>query len=289
MSVKARQQTLDILEAGSYPGVISSHSWATPDAYPRVQALGGVMSPYAGGSWGFVNQWLSRKETADPRYLFGIGFGADANGLGAQGGPRSDARDNPVAYPFTGLGGVVIDRQVSGQRVYDINRDGVAHYGLYPDWIEDLRVQAGDEIVDDLAKGSEAYLQMWERTIGIPGPGCPARSVIEGLPAGAGPEDVLRAAGQPVERGADSYTYCVEEGGTATATFDGSARLVGASFGSADLPVDRLPAPPADRVGGGRLPATGGGGGPLLGLADAVPLLALVLALGLRRAGRRAQ
>ena len=121
-----------------------------------------------------------RKATADPRYLFGIGYGADANGLGAQGGPRVGAAKNPVTYPFTGLGGVVIDRQVSGSRVYDINVDGVAHYGLYPDWIEDLRMQAGDEIVDDLARGSEAYLQMWERAAGhrrsgMPSAGCPRR------------------------------------------------------------------------------------------------------------------
>ena len=36
MSVVARQQSLDLLEQRHYPGVISSHSWATPDAYPRI-------------------------------------------------------------------------------------------------------------------------------------------------------------------------------------------------------------------------------------------------------------
>src|SRR3712207_8619235 len=40
--------------------------------------------------------------------------------------------------------------------------DGVDHYGLYPDWVEDLRKLAGDEIVDDMARGSEAYLQRSE-------------------------------------------------------------------------------------------------------------------------------
>ncbi len=153
MSVKARQQALDLLEAAKHSGVISSHSWATPDAYPRVQALGGMTAPYAGGSTGFVAEWRARKAAAGEGYVFGIGYGADANGLGAQGGPRADAAENPVEYPFTGFGGVVVDQQESGQRVYDINVDGVAHYGLYPDWIEDLRLQAGDEIIDDLAAG----------------------------------------------------------------------------------------------------------------------------------------
>ena len=77
---------------------------------------------------------------ADPRYYLGFGFGADINGLGAQGDPRgadAPATRSPTRSP--GLGGVTVDKQVSGQRVYDINKDGVAHYGLYPDWIQDLR------------------------------------------------------------------------------------------------------------------------------------------------------
>ena len=72
----------------------------------------------------------------------GIGFGADINGLGAQGDPRGADVANPVTYPFTGLGGVTVDQQHAGERVYDINVDGVAQYGLYPDWIEDLGMVA---------------------------------------------------------------------------------------------------------------------------------------------------
>ena len=49
---------------------------------------------------------------------------------------------------------------------FDINTDGVANYGLYPDWIEDLRHLAGDEIVNDMGRGAEAYLEMWERAAG---------------------------------------------------------------------------------------------------------------------------
>jgi hypothetical protein len=57
----------------------------------------------------------------------------------------------------------IIDRQHSGTRVYDVNTDGVDHYGLYPDWIEDLRLVGGRQIVDDMANGAEAYLQLWAR------------------------------------------------------------------------------------------------------------------------------
>ena len=86
----------------------------------------------------------STSSWADPRYYFGFGYGADINGLGAQGDPRgADVRRTRSTYPFTGLGGVTVDKQRSGERVYDINVDGVAHYGLYPDWVQDLRKVAG--------------------------------------------------------------------------------------------------------------------------------------------------
>ena len=132
-----------------YPGVISSHSWSTPDAYPRIYKAGGFITPYAGDSTGFVEKWRRHVGWADPRYYWGIGFGADINGLGAQGDPRGAGVRNPVTYPFTGLGGVRIGKQHAGKRVYDINVDGVAQYGLYPDWIQDLSKVAGTGDGDD--------------------------------------------------------------------------------------------------------------------------------------------
>ena len=36
MSVKARKPSLDLIESMDYSGVLSSHSWSTPDAYPRI-------------------------------------------------------------------------------------------------------------------------------------------------------------------------------------------------------------------------------------------------------------
>jgi hypothetical protein len=39
----------------------------------------------------------------------------------------------------------------------------VDHYGLYADWFEDLRRVAGRAILEDMANGAEAYLEMWER------------------------------------------------------------------------------------------------------------------------------
>ncbi|HET6166891.1 MAG TPA: hypothetical protein VFE07_08690 [Marmoricola sp.] len=231
MSVKARQQSLDLIDQLQYPGVVSSHSWSTPDAYPRIYGEQGFITPYAGDSTGFVAKWQRHLTWANPATYWGFGFGADINGLGAQGDARPDAADNPVTYPFTGLGGVQVDQQVSGQRVYDINKDGVAHYGLYPDWIEDLRKIAGDDIVEDMARGPEAYLQMWERAYGATPNACTNPSNLRtaaffhtNLPAGTGWWDAIKAVGQPDRRLDKQFTYCTTNG-TLTVNFNSAGKV----------------------------------------------------------------
>jgi hypothetical protein len=219
MSVLARDQLLHQLEERGYPGVLSSHSWATPDAYPRIYALGGFVAPYAGDSTGFFQKWQRHLGWADERYYFGFGFGADMNGLGAQGDPRGADVSNPVSYPFTGLGGVTVGQQHSGERVYDVNVDGVSHYGLYPDWVEDLRMIGGEEdgaaIVDDMSRGAEAYLQTWERAEGIAPDSCrnPERRLDvatfrQRVRPGMTTLEVMRAVGQPFTRLGSEYGVC---------------------------------------------------------------------------------
>lgn len=222
MSVKARQESLDVIEDLKYSGVLSSHSWATPDAYPRIYKDGGFITPYAGDSAGFVEKWKRHVTWADPRFYWGIGFGADINGFGAQGNARGADAKNPVKYPFKGLGGVTVNQQVSGQRTYDINADGVAHYGLYPDWIEDLRRQGGSAIADDMARGSEAYLQMWERASGISNDACRQSSVrkstssLLGIAKGTSTTNVLKKAGIPHQRLGSTFQYCTKSSSGST-------------------------------------------------------------------------
>ncbi len=211
MSVIGRNQALNLVESRDYSGIVSSHSWSTDDALPRIYALGGMVMPYAGGSEGFVDQWqhLRSYYGADGTQYFGVGYGADANGFGSQGPPRDPAIADPVSYPFRSWDGKVkLGQQRSGERVYDINVDGVAHYGLYPDWIEDLRMQAGGQIIRDMGRGAEAYLQMWERAEGITEVRCDrwrqrfltSAGIARRLELGDGPTRVLERAGQPVSR-----------------------------------------------------------------------------------------
>lgn len=83
--------------------------------------------------------------------------------MGKLPGPRANNSGNPVTYPFKSFdGSVTLDREKTGERVWDVNKEGVANYGLVPDWIEDMRQVAGDSIVEDMAGGGEAYLRTWE-------------------------------------------------------------------------------------------------------------------------------
>lgn len=227
MSVAGRNAALDYMEqqqaAGRPVGVVSSHSWSTPDAYPRIYRLGGFVAPYAGDSTGFVDKWRQHLGWTDGRYYFGFGFGSDMNGFGAQGDPRGAGAADPVTYPFTGLGGVTISQQRSGERVFDINTDGVAHYGLYADWVEDVEHVAGADgaaLAADLSRGAEAYLQTWERSWGLapdscrnPGLRTSVKAFTRAADTGIGTRALMRRLGQPWQRLGREFTYCARKPG----------------------------------------------------------------------------
>jgi microsomal dipeptidase-like Zn-dependent dipeptidase len=218
MSVIGRRQALNLVESLDYSGIVSSHSWSTDDALPRIYALGGISMPYAGTSTNFIEQWRHLRayyREAGTQY-FGVGYGADMNGFGSQGLPRGADVPDAVQYPFRSFdGSTKLTQQRSGERVFDINTDGVAHYGLYPDWVEDLRMQAGDRIVRDLGRGAEAYLEMWERASGIEGVRCDRwrqrfltdRGIARRLELVDRPKRVLERAGQPVTR-TRTWRFC---------------------------------------------------------------------------------
>jgi hypothetical protein len=164
------------------------------------------------------------------------------NGLGAQGDPRGANVSNKVTYPFTGLNGVKVLKQHAGKRVYDINVDGVAQYGLYPDWLQDLKMIAnsqkgdGQALMTDMARGAEAYLQTWERAYGIAPDSCrnpglrkPVRTVRDLLHPGMTTRQVMKAVGQPYTRVDRTFGICARQGSDpevrVTLTFDRAGRL----------------------------------------------------------------
>ncbi|MFE5325325.1 discoidin domain-containing protein [Embleya sp. NPDC056575] len=161
MGVKAAGQAFDILESESYPGVISSHSWMDSGWTERLYRLGGFAAQYMNGSEAFSAE-AKRTDALREKYGVGYGYGTDMNGVGGWPGPRGANTPNPVKYPFRSTdGGSVIDRQTTGERTWDFNTDGAAHYGMVPDWIEDIRIVGGQGVVDDLFAGAESYLRTW--------------------------------------------------------------------------------------------------------------------------------
>jgi hypothetical protein len=218
LSQAARDEVLAIVEAENYPGIMSSHSWSNMQDYSRILAQGGVVTPMGNSVEGFVEAWREIRPGYNRRYFNGFGYGADMNGFANQAGPRN-AEENPVQYPFKSFDGkVTLGKQVSGERVYDINTDGMAHYGLFPDWLEDLRMVAGDQIVKEMSRGAEAYLQMWERAEGIrPAHRCGAggggftSTSLKRARLGQTAPRILKARRlQPLSRGR-SWKWCVRE------------------------------------------------------------------------------
>jgi hypothetical protein len=125
-----------------------------------------------------------------------------------------------VEYPFKSFdGSVTFDRQQSGSRTFDINEEGVAHYGLYADWFEDLRKIAGDGMLEDMSLGADSYFRTWERAVGIQPETCRDGRlrltqrgmglITIGIPA----EELLRGVGQPTSRQGRSWRWCVEDRG----------------------------------------------------------------------------
>lgn len=232
MSAKARKQALDYVAARHYTGVVSSHSWADDPTYEKITEMGGFVTPHAAGSTSFVKQWAKLKAWSDSsKWTFGVGYGSDVNGFSAQGAPRNPA--SGVQYPFTGLGGVSIGKQTSGEKTWDVNTSGVDHYGLYPDWIEDGRLLAGArgaEFLADMQRGVEAYLQMWERASGVGLDSCRddvadlTTADTKALHHNMTWDEVLTAVGQPHTRTATQYTYCTERG-PLTVVFGSDGRI----------------------------------------------------------------
>ena len=233
MGALTRNQTLDILEKRRYSGVISAHTWASPLNYPRIYKLGGVVTPAAGsqGASSFVKEWAAYRKLRDKRFYFGFGYGSDTNGLAVQGSPPA----KPLDYPFTALDGKTrMDRQVTGQRTFDYNTEGVAHYGLYADWLADLRRTGGPQMAREMNRGAEAYLQMWERAEGVKQTTCrnataevTSRRLLGRVPLGAHAYSLLRRAGQPTARPGAYYRWCVKRSkGAVTAAFNSRSRAV---------------------------------------------------------------
>jgi microsomal dipeptidase-like Zn-dependent dipeptidase len=169
------KRAFEILQANDYPGA-GTHGI---DNSGRLYGLGGISTADfstcrsattpATVDDGFQNRL---RRIRDNGGYPGIGFGLDLNGFAGAPGPRFGAgsgcatpQTDPLTYPFTSYAGDVSFAQPKvGHRTLDFNTEGLAHIGLLPDFIEDVRRDGvSDADLEPLFRSAEAYIRMWEK------------------------------------------------------------------------------------------------------------------------------
>jgi microsomal dipeptidase-like Zn-dependent dipeptidase len=170
LSESARDEVLAMAAKAHYP-LISSHNgtggeWTAAEL-TQLYKLGGFAAVTPDVAPTLAAKILTMAGR-DPRKAFvGVGLGTDTNGFSSLPGPRSDAKQHPLRYPFRSYdGSVTFTRERTGTRTFDLNKDGVAQYGLVADLIADMeRTAAGRRALPLLFNSAQAYVDTWQRAI----------------------------------------------------------------------------------------------------------------------------
>jgi microsomal dipeptidase-like Zn-dependent dipeptidase len=166
MSEWARETVLQMAKRRRYP-LVSSHTgtggfW-TPGQLKLLYGLGGMAAARADAPSALAARIEELKADRSKRRFFGVGLGTDTGGFSSLPEPRPDAPQTPLSYPFRALYcNVRLQREQSGSRTFDLNQDGVAHYGLIADLLADMQQHGGQGALRTLYRSAEAYLRMWQ-------------------------------------------------------------------------------------------------------------------------------
>jgi microsomal dipeptidase-like Zn-dependent dipeptidase len=170
LSERARLTVLAMAEARHYP-LLSSHTntggvW-TPSDLRRLYALGGFATARPDTAENLAQKILSFRSYVRPGQFLGVGVGSDTGGFNAAPGPDPAAAGHPLHYPFRSYdGNVLFFCQLAGSHAFNLNKDGVADYGLYADLLAYMRQQpGGEEATRLLFQSAEGYLRTWEAAL----------------------------------------------------------------------------------------------------------------------------
>jgi len=173
---RSYQRAFELLEQADYPAV-GTHG---NDNDGRLYDIGGISfrevgrchdPRQKGASWRGFRSRLDDVIAADLHPSLGFAF--DLNGFARAPGPRfgpdascTTEQQDPVTYPFTShAGDVTFTEPHAGERVFDYNTEGLAHIGLFPEYVHDAIQDApSDAEVQALFRSAEGYIQLWERT-----------------------------------------------------------------------------------------------------------------------------
>ncbi|MFW7378988.1 MAG: hypothetical protein ACOH5I_09300 [Oligoflexus sp.] len=167
MSLPTLMQTLELLEDKQYSGVVSSHGWIedVKEIRERIFRLGGIMAPF-NSSPSHIARKLETYATEIESfgYLPGVAISTDIQGVTSQAMADAGVEMN---YPFSSIDSKVrFFPPATGNRKFDYTKEGIAHYGLLAEWVENLRQvdeNSGTRAVEILMNSAEAFIQMWER------------------------------------------------------------------------------------------------------------------------------
>ncbi|MES2885022.1 MAG: peptidase M19 [Pseudomonadota bacterium] len=127
----------------------------------------------------FIRQLTPVWQSSGTTRPVSAGFGSDANGLRTLPGPRGMGT-TPIQYPFTlfqgegwgpqyaaaGVAPIKVDMlAIPGGKSWNMDEQGMSHYGLIPDVVEELKIEGGRQATDALYNSAETYLQLWEQTL----------------------------------------------------------------------------------------------------------------------------
>ena len=182
ISIKDEMINMAKAQTPTYP-LISAHGGhggiSTQQASDILNVLGGLIYPYKPNGKGQADFVKKIKPLWPASRPLAVGYGSDTNGFGGLAGPRG-AGSVPVKYPFTlfqgpgwgpqfaaaGIRPVTVNLETVPEsgKTWNVDEVGMAHYGLVADYVEETRIEGGQEAIDALYNSAEAYLQMWERT-----------------------------------------------------------------------------------------------------------------------------
>jgi hypothetical protein len=104
-----------------------------------------------------------------------VGFGSDINGFAGMPAPRfgpyacdGDGDRQPEITKVARVRAYLDENETfeklqAGYRVFDINYDGFANIGLFPDFVQELQsVGVSRQELEPLFRGAEAYIQTWQ-------------------------------------------------------------------------------------------------------------------------------
>jgi len=177
MSQKTADATIDIAEQFGYP-LVSGHSSIrgmaganaensrTPVQLQRLSKLHGMFGLGSDGvrapAW--YQQYDQAIKIMGSSYRNGaVAFGTDLNGLvkGPQpGGRLSGSSIGVVRYDAT------FPQSSTGTKTWDYNTEGVAHYGMLPDFILHVRSVSGDSndrVNNHLFRSADYFWHTWEQ------------------------------------------------------------------------------------------------------------------------------